>query len=351
MEIQSHIYSYQDAIDGVPVPNTPREFDCLDKDRLKAFLTNPNLSDPNAPMLVYTTVDGDLAGWLMLFPTKLLLDGKPCDAMSASDFHVLEQFQHMAIGVDLAMFPVANGGNKYLLYAGPSPIALKLYKKMKFKVFSMPYIERKQRFATNKGNGLKTKVHDLVASMANLGLGLFHSIEHLGSKTKGYETKKLNEVPEWVDQMMEREGKRFCEIHDRRWLQWSLENRYHGGEENKQSFFGIFKNGEPQGFAFTTERLRFGRVYGFVAEWGSIDEHLTEEQVYRLTIPTFSEKVEKIGLALNDIRIVDAFKKKGFRRENDYTIVFRDQVHQIEGVQDANNWRLRYGYADVMLSS
>lgn len=351
MEIRNHIYTYQDAIDGVSIQNTPEEFDCLDKDRLKAFLTNPNLSDFNMPMLVYTTVDGDMAGWLMLFPTKLLLDGEPCDAMSASDFHVLEKYQHLAIGVDLAMFPITYAENKCLLYAGPSPIALKLYKKMKFKMFSMPYIERKQCLATKKGNGLKARVHDVVASMANLGLVLFRCVEHLGLKTKGFEIKKLNEVPEWVGQMMERDGKRFCEIHDRRWMQWSLENRYHGGEENKQSFFGIFKNGEPRGFALTTERLRFGRVYGFVAEWGSVDEQLTEGQVYRLVIPTFSEKVDKIGLALNDIRIVDAFRKKGFRRKNDYTILLRDQINQIEGIQDADNWRLRYGYADVILSS
>ena len=351
MDIQNHIYTYQDAMDGIQVPNAPSGFDCLSKDRLKAFLSNPNLSDTNMPMLVYTTVDGNVAGWLMLFPTRLLLDGKPCEAMSASDFHVLEKYQHIALGVDLAMFPVANEGNDYLMYAGPSPMALKLYKRMKFKIFAMPYIERKQRFVNKKGRGLKAKAHVLAVSIANFGLVVYHWLERILSKSRGFEIKKLNKVPEWVNQVMEGERKRFCEIHDRRWLQWSLENRYHSEDENKQSFFGIYKNGVPQGFAFTTERLRFGRVYGFIAEWGSIDGCMSEELVYRLIIPTFSKKVEKIGLALNDIHIVDSFRKKGFQRKNDYTIVFRDQKHQVEGIQDANNWRLRYGYADVILSS
>lgn len=348
MNIQHHIYTYQDAINGVRVPNAPSEFDCLDANRLKAFLSNPNLTDMNIPMLVYTTVDDDLAGWLMLFPTKLLLDGNTCEAMSASDFFVLEKYQHLAIGLDLALFPIE--GNKYLLYAGSSPKALKIYRKLRFNVFYMPYIERKQKFAFKGGRGLEARGRDLVVSIANLGLTFSHRWERLVSKGKGYEVKQHDEVPAWVDQVIQEDACRFCEIHDRQWLQWSLVNRYHGEEENKQSFFGIYKDGEPQGFALTTERLRFGRVYGFVAEWGSKDCQLTEELIYRLIIPTFSKKVERIGLALNDERIAKSFKKIGFRRGTDYNIVFLDQIHQVDGVQKADNWRLRYGYADVIMS-
>lgn len=351
MDVQNHIYTYQDAMDGIQVPNVPSSFDCLDEDRLKAFLSNPSLSDTKMPMLVYTTVDGNVVGWLMLFPTKLSLDGDLYDAMSASDFHVLKEYQHKALGVDLAVFPINEGENGYLLYAGPSPMALKLYKRMKFKVFSMPYIERKQKYSLVKGDGLSGKGRNFVLSLANFGLGLTHRADSLLSKLKGFEVRKLGQVPEWIDDMMKKDGHRFSEVHDRKWLQWSLENRYHREKENKQAFFGIYKKDVPYGFALTTERLRFGKVHGFVAEWGSIDSKLTEELVYRLVLPTFSERVERVGLALNDVHIVKSFKKLGFRRKNDYTIVFRDQKHQIEGVQDANNWRLRYGYADVILSS
>ena len=351
MDIQNHIYTYQDAMDGIQVPNAPSGFDCLSKDRLKAFLSNPNLSDTNMPMLVYTTVDGNVAGWMMLFPTKLILDGEPCEAMSASDFHVLKEYQHMALGVDLVVFPVVEEGNKYLLYAGPSPMALKLYKKLKFNIFSMPYIERKQRYSLNRKKGLRTKGHNIVVSVANLGLELAHDVDCLVSRAKGFDVRKLDEVPEWVEVMIKNDGRRFSEAHDRKWLQWSLENRYHGEPENKQALWGIYKNDKPCGFALTTERLRLGKVFGFVAEWGSGDDKLTEELVYRMIIPTFSKKVEKIGLALNDVRIVESFKKLGFRRENDFIIVFRDLIHKIEGIQDAKNWRLRYGYADVILSS
>lgn len=338
-------------MDGIQVPNAPSSFDCLSKDRLKAFLSNPNLSDTDMPMLVYTTVDGNVAGWMMLFPTQLLLDGEPREAMSASDFHVLKKYQHIALGVDLAMFPITNEENKYLLYAGPSPMALKLYKKMKFNIFSMPYIERKQRYPSMQKNGLKSKGYNLMVSVANLGLGMAHDVERLVSRAKGFDVRKLDEVPEWVEVMIKNDGHRFSEAHDRKWLQWSLENRYHGEPENKQALLGIYKNDKPCGFALTTERLRFSKVYGFVSEWGSSDDKLTEELVYRLIIPTFSQKVEKIGLALNDVHIVESFKKLGFRRENDYIIVFRDLIHEIEGIRDVKNWRLRYGYADVLLSS
>lgn len=338
-------------MDGVRIANTPAEFDCLDEDRLKAFLSNPNLLDTNTPMIVYTTVDGKVVGWLMLFPTKLSLDGEPCEAMSASNFHVLEEYQHIALGVDLAMFPFVNEDNKYLLYAGPSPMALKLYKKMKFNVFSMPYIERKQHYSLSQKKGLRARAHNLVVSVTNYGLGLAHVVERLVSRAKGFDIRKLDEIPDWVDAMIKNDGHRFSEAHDRKWLRWSLENRYHGEIENKQAFWGIYKKDKPCGFALTTERMRFGKVHGFVAEWGYSNNQLTEELVYRLIVPTFSEKVEKIGLALNDVRIVKSFKKLGFRRKNDYTIVFRDLIHNIEGIRDANNWRLRYGYADVILSS
>lgn len=351
MTVVNHIYTYQDALDGVPVKgDIPIDFDCLDEPRLSAFLNNPHLSDTSLPMVLYSTVEDKVVGWMMLYPTRIVVDGQYEEALSASDFHVLEEYQRLAVGVDLALFPLQYQGVKYLLYAGPSPIALKMYKKMGFSILTMPYFERKQQMDYVLGRGIKSIIHNSISYFANVFLRIQQGIEMITRKAEKYKAFQFDIVPEWVDTIFNHNEKRFCEVHDRKWLQWCLDNRYHGEAENCQRFFGVFKDDVPVGFFLTTERFRCDRVYGFLMEWESIDRGLTELLIIRMALSTFSPSVKRVGITLNELSYQDSLKKIRFTRKDDFHIVFKDLTHQLTDSHCPENWRLRFGYADVVLS-
>ena len=142
-------------------------------------------------------------------------------------------------------------------------------------------------------------------------------------------------VPDWVADLALNDGHRFMEYHNRDWLQWNLDYNFKGDKEDVQALY-IVKDGERNlGFFMIKERKRESAgalrniILGSIVEWGTADESLlSEKDLILLAIPRFSKAVD-LGFA---------------------HVAFKDKKKKYPEAKDPRNWRLRLGYADVILT-
>ena len=92
-------------------------------------------------------------------------------------------------------------------------------------------------------------------------------------------------------------------------------------------------------------------VVGSIVEWGSKDEEaLPESDIYELALPTFNSDVYIVDVATTNHQTISKLKKIGFRFANEEHILFKDNSKKHKDANDANLWRLRFGYADTIFS-
>ena len=108
----------------------------------------------------------------------------------------------------------------------------------------------------------------------------------------------------------------------------------------------------------TKERYRSeagGRLHNFIlgaiVEWGSYDESLlSESDLNLLALTTFTKEVDIIEFASADMDTINKMKLHGFIKHGDARIGFRDKKKKYKDASDIKNWRIRYGYADLILT-
>ena len=92
-------------------------------------------------------------------------------------------------------------------------------------------------------------------------------------------------------------------------------------------------------------------LIGSIVEWGTaLPDILTEEKLNKMAISTFSSCVDIIEFATTDLIVVKTMKKWGFISHGFAHIVFKDKTKKLKDTSDINLWRIRYGYADVILT-
>jgi hypothetical protein len=159
--------------------------------------------------------------------------------------------------------------------------------------------------------------------------------------------------------MVLNDGHKYMEVHDHQWLQWNLDNNFKGDKEDVQSFYAVYKGGRPVGFFMTKERYRKeagGKlkniILSAIVEWG-IDKDcksLCESTLYKMAFSTFSSKSDIIEIATDDDITCSKMKKWGFIKHGFAHIAFKDRKKECQDAKDIKNWRIRYGYADVILT-
>ena len=135
-------------------------------------------------------------------------------------------------------------------------------------------------------------------------------------------------------------------------MQWNLDYNFCGDSStgNIQKFLEIYHKGKPIGFALLAERKRYGLTIGSVQEWQSDDEKiLSESDIYYLSIQHFSKGVSCVKIATISEKVIDELKNNGFRDDGKANIVFKDLLKKYEDINDISKWRIRLGYADVIM--
>lgn len=361
MEFSSRIITYGELRKGLHFENDKYGIVSYEYEtRREAFLSNPCAGNDDDPFMYVVEADGVPVGRTMLFDTRLKIDKEIVPLHSGSSLKVEEDFQKYGIGGEIFAFGGSIKSRKLHLSAGISDMALPLYKIIKCYIFEFPKLLRVQNIKPLLSKyGIKGVVLYVLGGIANVILRTFYFFTKFKTNRlkKQYSLEKVKQVPEWVDCMVLNDEHKYAEVHDHKWLQWCLENNFKGGQKDIQSFYIIKSERHPVGFVMTKERFREetqgmkNLKIGSIVEWGSKNEkELCEADLYRLVLDTFSKDVDIIETATNNYETQRALKRLGFMHHGDAHIAFRDKTKQLTDAGDASLWRLRYGYADVILN-
>lgn len=358
MEVQDLIYSFDDVRKGISLPEDPYGIGkyTLEKNIVDTFLSAPACPDGREPMIHLTLVDGKIAGRNMLYPSRMKVGNEIVPVTSGSSLHVEEKFRHMALGVNLMMFPLSL--NRCPLYAGLSNMAEPLYKKLKYAIFRIPKMWQIRRVRPIlQSFGLKGLLLTFVSFCIDIILSILVSCGKLASQRsgKGFRIEKLNQVPKWAEDIVLADKHKYAELHDQKWMQWVLDHNFFGRKEDKQMFYGIYKNDQPIAFLLLAER-NFpipGKnidkcVYGYVLEWDTKDSSVIDElQLKTIAMGLFSGDVDIVQIDSQKESVIKSMKKYGFIRHGYENIGFKDTTKKFgKDWKNENNWRLRASYSD-----
>ena len=356
MEFQEKLVSYEEVKSGKIEGGGYAK---MEDARKAAFLANPNLADYSQSMMALLMADGKAVARIMLFDTRIKTGEGVFAAGSGSSLHVSKEYRKYNLGADLMMQETPHD---YRLFAGISDMALPLYKVMRYKILEYP---RMMLLCNSRCilemKGLKGIMLNITASLVNIPLRLLTAFNKARSRSliKRFEVKKESVVPEWVDDMVLNDGHKYMEVHDKAWLQWNLDYHYKDDPQDIQSFYSIYKGGIPVGFFMTKERFRKNAggqlknlILAAIVEWG-IDKNckeLDETILYKMALSTFTKNVDIIEFATTDLEVCKKMKRWGFIKHGFAHIAFQDKKKNCKDAGNIELWRIRYGYADVILT-
>lgn len=361
MDFSSRIITYGDLRKGLTFENDKYGIASYEYEpRRKAFLSNPCAGADDDVFMYLVEAEGVPVGRTMLFDTRIKVGNEVLPLYSGSALQVEESFQKYGLGGEIFAYGGTIKKRKLNLSAGISDMALPLYKVTKYHIFEFPKLLRVNNSRVLLGKyGLKGILLAMVGALVNFPLHFFYMLSKGRTRKlkKQYTLEKTEVVPDWVDDIVLNDGHKYAEVHDQKWLQWNLENNFKGHERDIQSFYIIKQNDEKVGFVMTKERYRpvvqgmKNVMIGSIVEWGSVDERkLNEASIYRLVLDTFTKDVDIIETATNNADTQHELKRIGFIHHGDAHIAFKDKTKQLTDSGDASLWRLRYGYADVILN-
>lgn len=321
----------------------------LSHSRKSAFFSNPNQVDNENIMLRLYLDENTVIARSMSFRTKIRVNGTLYYARSGSSMYVQESYRHLGIGAELMYEVVKNKSNKFCLCAGLSEMVLPMYKALKYIIFSFPIcckIVHTKPFLRNRN--LPKFVVFFVSPILDFVLRLY-SVHNVFSRSR-YTAVRVNKVPDWVDDITLHDKYEYMEIHDHKWLQWNLDHNFHDSPDNIQAFYVIKNENVEVGFFMITERNEAGIITGKIVEWGIKEGLLLEEDLINIAIKQFSKKVDVIKILVQSEYIRTNLKSKGFKVNDHFEIAFKDLTKGDNDYRNVKKWRIRYGYADTIMS-
>lgn len=361
MEFSSRIITYGDLRKGLSFENDKYGIVSYEYEaRRKAFLSNPWTGADDDVFMYIVEADGIPVGRTMLFESRLKIGNEILPLYSGSALEVKDEFQKYGLGGEIFAFGGTIKKRKLNLSAGISDMALPLYKVTKFHIFEFPKLLRINNAKPLFGKyGIKGVLQSILGALTNLPLRFYYILTNGKTRKlkKQYTLEKVTTVPQWVDEVTLNDGHKYAEVHDQKWLQWNLDNSFKSHKRDIQSFYVIKQNGNPAGFVMIKERYRDevqgmkNVILGSIVEWGAFDENkLNETNIYRLSLGTFSKDVDVIETATNNVDTQHKLKRMGFIHHGDAHIALQDRKKVLTDAGDVSLWRLRYGYADVILN-
>ncbi len=362
MDYRSRIFTYGELRQGFVVENDKYGIASYEYNaRRKAFLSNPTGSEDSDPFM-FLAYDGDVpVGRNMFFKTRFKAGDIILTVHTGSAFMVEESYRKEGVGGyifwdsrDLKMFPG--------MAAGVSDDAIVLFRKLKNIIFEFPRMMQLRDMKPLLGKkGLRGYPLALIGGVGNLTLRCYYGLLRLVYHSpKGYSIRQLEKVPAWVNEITMNDGHKYGEVHDQPWLQWCLNNKFTSDSRDGQSFYGVYQDEKPVGFFMTKVRYRdelkgmHNVVLGSIVEWGVAKGcPLREIDLCWMALETFPQDVTIIQTASNDKETIQGLKHSGFIHQGDHRITFKETIkakdRKLLDAEDESLWRLRFGYADLIL--
>ena len=324
------------------------------------LFANPNLVADTQSAVNLVVCDGIIVGRNMLMPTKLKIRDKYCFAQSGGSYEICDKFRGKGLGTKAFKDSIYN--SEYDLYIGQlySSAAAAIVKKLGLIIFELPaFYKLCNSRIVFEAKGFKGLPLKLCAKCADVALKIIDipNIYRLKKIRKRFCVKKLDSVPEWVNEMTLHDGHEFMEVHDTHWLQWCLDYKFTSHPRDTQSFFAVYdKKGEPKGFFMTKERFEKSQgiyrniVRGTIVEWGSSDENLlSEADLNLMAVFSFDKDVDNITTVLASRSHEKKLKRMGFIRHGNYQMSVKPGRTECEDLCNPNKWRIRYGGCNTII--
>lgn len=323
-----------------------------------AILANPSLVNDKLGILKLAKVDDKVVGRILFYPTRMKIEENITFAMTASSLVVNDDFRKEDIGTEFVMTPFSDSNNEHLLYAGISKMAYPIYKVMRFNLLDFPnkVQPRNTRFIFQM-MGLNGVILSIFSFLGNCLLKPFvRLLDFIALRsTNKFEVKKMRIVPEWAEAIVLNDKHKYAELHDRAWMQWTLDYNFFKSEFDKQGFYAVYKGSNPVGFFMVKERQlciesrKIDRmVFASIYEWGCIDEKsLSESDIFKLAFSVYSKDVDIVSYSSSNASLMNALTKFLFIRNGDTHIVYKNLKNNCKDAKDIKNWRIRTGYCDV----
>lgn len=344
---------------------------CDDRYHIASYVLTPSriAAGVNCPFNIsedycaffFVNVDGVVAARAQHFGTQFYVDGEIIPSGTASSLETARPYRNLAVGAEVMLFAVTNNEYTTFIASGISEMALPLYKKLRYYVLEFPRIMQLRNarcvLASKGFRGIWLRIGTTLVNILLKTADRF--AKYKGKKLlKRYQIEKVIEVPDWVDDIVLNDGHKYMEAHDHRWLQWNLDFNFRGLPQDIQSFYIIKESGSPVGFFMTKERYREKAagtlkniLIGSIVEWGAYDENkLSEADIYKMALTTFTPGVDIVEAATANFITVKKMKSYGFIPHGYAHIALKDKNKQYKDASDINLWRIRYGYADVILT-
>lgn len=323
------------------------------------LLSNPNLDDESKSAINILICDGIIAGRNMLMPTKLKINDEIIMAQTGGSYEIAEQLRGHGLGTVAFRDSIMN--SEYDFYIGQLySTAAAIVQKLGLIIFELPsYYKLCNSRSFLEANGLHGFSLKLGTTIINAVLKLINipnTFRLKKIKTK-YQVKQERVIPTWVDELTLHDGHAFMEVHDHKWFQWCLDNKFTEKPNDKQSFYTVYdRQGNPKGFFMTKERFESSQgkykniIRGTIVEWGSYnEEELSEIDLNLLAIDSFGAQVDNITTVLSDISDNQGMKKIGFIRHGSYQMSIKPGGLNQDGISDQSKWRIRYGGCNTII--
>lgn len=324
------------------------------------LLSNPNLDDESKSAINILICDGIIAGRNMLMPTKLKINDEIIMAQTGGSYEIAEQLRGHGLGTVAFRDSIMN--SEYDFYIGQlySTTAAAIVQKLGLIIFELPsYYKLCNSRSFLEANGLHGFSLKLGTTIINAVLKLINipNTFRLKKIKTNYQVKQERVIPTWVDELTLHDGHAFMEVHDHKWFQWCLDNKFTEKPNDKQSFYTVYdRQGNPKGFFMTKERFESSQgkykniIRGTIVEWGSYnEEELSEIDLNLLAIDSFGAQVDNITTVLSDISDNQGMKKIGFIRHGSYQMSIKPGGLNQDGISDQSKWRIRYGGCNTII--
>lgn len=320
---------------------------------------NPHNDGENHFAKTVALIDGILAGWTYVYPTKLKMGDSIVSVGTGTSFFVKEEYRRDLIGLFIPEYGVKHSRNGISVGAGYSKDAQPIFRKyLKYTYFPMPryiYLRHTRVLLDNKVKGWFKK---FIAACCDLFLDIVHGL-HSGVNLFRYRGVVVEEAKDevtikQVSEIIMSDDHRYQELHDIAWIQWVL-NAYHDDPRYGQHLYVVKQNKKVVAFWIT--KIRYYKnlhnkyhnlSLGYIMEWGTVGK-VSEADICAMAIHHFPEYVDGIILSSSNsgfVRKTPVVRKK--MGETNFMIHIRkDFREKYPGYSDIDNWRIRPGMCDA----
>lgn len=331
----------------------------------QVIINNPFIEDEQEIVQVLGIVGNEIGGMVYNYPLKIKVNNTVYRASTGSYLVVYKPYRKIdSLGIELT----ENGylqKSALFIAGGVSKDGIKVHKFFGSKEFILPrylllYKSRSVLMAKLKLKGVLLTLScffvDLILSLRKIVLKIYSRIILFN-----FSIEEVSDIPNEIEDIISNNPYKFQELHNNKWFEWALKNKFGDDTHFKKHFF-VVKNNSNCIIAFfmTSEKhydaiKEFKNLYvGSVIEWETGDSKiLPEKMLLLLAMMSFSKRIDVVECASTNKFSMKFFKKIGMLHVGQRNMIVRTIPKKVseafEGYDKIDNWRIRPAVGDTMM--